>query len=227
MSEVNAENADNSEEIFEGLIENLENEEYGSDTYAKFDRARHEFYDTILETVSAAYEEPLEHSLSLNVGEVAISFEDVLKGVYTSSTSYEDFVGTLTNILTDDAQTRADFLSSTLRQYGLSANYYGHDVIDGLIRNAVSNSEETSLKDALGSLVDMYVSDLTSDMHEFLQVMLEKAEQSHIGRGVIEDGDELGSKSEAFKKHVVDVAKIAAGVSIAFAVEKLLKRTVR
>ena len=227
MSEMHAENADNNEEMFAGLVESLDNERQDDDVYAQFERARHEFYDSIAESVIEAYEEPLDRMVTLDVTEVAVSFEGVLKDVYVNSTSYDDFVDTLANVLADDAHTRAGFLNSTLHQYGLSMKYYDRETIDAQIRDTVTSSESPNLKGSLESLASMYIDDLSSDMGKFLQVMLEKAGGSHSDRGVIDDRDLSAPKTETLKKHAVDIAKIAAGVSIAFAVDRLLRRAVR
>lgn len=153
-------------------------------------------YVTLTEGLRAAITDILEDDQDMG--------ENLQLVVETIRTDYEDRYDELNEILDDIVFDTPE-----------------HEQIEAFVLKTAAKSE--TYHQTIENIIRRYVDDLEHDVRAFTSLLFEiHGREDHVHDESTEPST-LEIKKE-FKDHVTDVAKIVAGVTIALAVDKLLKR---
>jgi predicted YcjX-like family ATPase len=144
--------------------------------FAQYEAAFVEFYEAqkaVLEAMALSYLDPQSKEflsdLKVAVGRLGASFRQCMIEILDSSRDANEFSADLADFIINDEETRLTELSRLLAdptKQSIKYKRYNRDGLDDRIRALYVNSEGVSALS--GHLVDLYTSNLHSDLHTAL-----------------------------------------------------------
>lgn len=207
---------DNSADIdnrFEEIV-SMEMDSYFP-VYKRFDKSRSELYRKL--SLLSSDELDKQTAESLNIEGVSKQFGELLPHILNASDGPGNFVERVVYIVHEDSTTRTRMIDQTL---GVESELViSPEKVSERFSEYILKSDTT--EEILTKIVAFYDNDLKADINHLVVGIAKKHNIS------LDDSDDDVSTIEIKKQtkdHVVDVVKIVAGVAIALAADRFLRR---
>lgn len=186
----------------------------------QFDQARHELYDQLAEMACELSENPHDQTTkTFSFEGVYTSVCEVVKSILNNDIHMDENVSVLVDTLVEDNVQRTQLIEGLLD--GVKFQSLSREQIGVIVRTIMSESKTTD--ETIDSIASYYLDELKTHFITFAKLLVEKPNEAAHVHGETEQAT-LEIKKNV-KDHALDVAKIAAGVSIALALDKLLGRS--
>ncbi len=180
-----------------------------------FDDGRGKLYDH-LSNVATNFTKATsgEQQSTMELDDIAARFEGMIRAMLASGDSIDDIVEMTIRIMFDDNTQRRELINGLLNDPDAIAASK-HEDLRKEVEDCIKKAEST--EGAVETIVQTYHLRLAEDVSKFMQVIVDKQHDHGVDQATLEIKKDM-------KDHVTEVAKIALGVSIAFAVNKLINR---
>ena len=213
-------NEANTDRVFRAIIEN----EIGGSFPAlmEFDERRGTLYDQLAAAaVDMTESRATRGMIGLDIENVNQSVDKLFAEILASDAEADERLGMITDIIKADSDERLTLMRSLLglETDGSFMTYYPREELADMVNTIVLTGSDSS-NDSY-NLMEFYKYDMNYDVRNFLEHLTAQ----HKERLVAAEGAEAPYQiKKSIGEHAVDVAKIAAGASIALAINHFLRR---
>lgn len=191
----------------------------------KFDEKRNRLYDRLAEVV-------VEMSESQGLGESEVeytgigdAFKNLLKEIYMNNSDHDVGFEMVLNFIKCDSDERIGMMRGFLDDEDECLQVFEREHLEAILSSIVADCD--TVDELIDGVTDLYETDLLSDVDVFRGHLIEAHHQKyHDGSGDEASSDEVQilEIKKTKGEHAADVVKIALGVSIALAVDRLIHR---
>lgn len=155
---------------------------------------------------------------TIEINDVAEQFAGVLKEMVKGAANHDDIVDMASRLMLKDSTERVEMMNGLVD--GLKMLDFKPDDLTDVIAGCVQQAETTN--QAIENIEQMYRIDLTHDVEIFVQLLIQKKQQS------IDSQPQMMVQTLEIKKdlkdHIGDIAKVALGVTVALAFDRLFHK---
>jgi hypothetical protein len=222
MTEQNPELDRHYDEEFRKIMDSPEGSPVEADLgLAKFDEGRSRLHDQLSE-IAANMDEISEgkEKVPVNLDGIAESLGEVLRLRLNEGGGIDELVETAFAVILADNVERIKLMNYLLGE-PVMPDFKPEDLRALIV---ASTKNLGTISDAIDKIEQVYHIDLSEDVEQFVRMLINKHlhdTQAHSGADSQMQTIEI---KKDMKEHAVDVAKIAMGVTVALAVDRLLHR---
>lgn len=217
--EYNDKNTDHETEFREIIQEQLDGM---LPAVMEFDEYRQSLYDGLADMVTKLHDEncaPGSVDLTVTLREQPL--QDLFSEILRDTKDRDGAIDVIVGIFKSDSDERVNLLRKLLND-DECIQFFDKEQLRSLVENAFDPATEST---AVSNLVGLYQSDLSSDLDNFMQHLISLHEDKLLIQAPKPEMQEMTLEiNKTPRDHAVDIAKIAAGVTIALVVDKLLRR---
>lgn len=189
-----------------------------------FDERRNGLYDRLAQVAVEIDESRDRHGeTDIKYEGIKGSFKNFLKELYGSITDHDTRLEVVARFIKTDSDERIHMMRGFLGDDNCLEEFE-QSCLEDILNHIIATSE--TVDDVLNGIAELYEDDLLNDIDVYMGHLISMHLEKLNDEPHSHDDDEVQTLEikKSVGEHVVDVAKIAAGVSIALAVDRLLRR---
>lgn len=221
MSEGTPEKGQDYDRHFQEMIDSPHGVKFISEL-GKFDTQRGDLYDRLLNLANGVDETIHEQEQALvSLRSVAEQLGGMLQAMFESGDSVDDIVESITEVMINDADERKSLLDDLLGEELIIT--FSREETSQALKQIIVTAD--SNEDAIERIVKTYHADLSADVSAFIERLIVGQDYTlHTHTEDQAESEQTFNIQKDFKDHVLDIGKIAAGVTVALALDKLIRR---